>query len=212
MLDFLGAGERHSAYQKIRGGGLDAPVSKIMETWVHALDRKATIVKAIVSMRRQNFGGLPVLHRKKLAGFVTERDIVNRITGRTGLRVRDVMRPKPFFARDSYPLIDVAKMMVHGPYRRLPVVRDGILVGIVTPYDLLNYLNRNKRLRGLRRNKTPVRKAMNPNIIYTKPENKLHNAIETMQRHGVGGLPVVEGDEMDIVGIITERDVINLLV
>ena len=58
------------------------------------------------------------------------------------------MRKKPFFVREDYPIFDVAKIMVRGPYRRLPVVKDGILTGIVTPYDILKYLNARAKLRG----------------------------------------------------------------
>jgi len=101
--------------------------------------------------------------------------------------------------------------MVHGPYRRLPVVKDGILVGVVTPYDILKYLNKGKRLRGLPNDHTPIWKVMNPNVIYAKRRSRLQAAVETMKKRRVGGLPVVEGDEMDIVGIVTERDVIDIL-
>jgi len=121
------------------------------------------------------------------------------------------MRKKPFFVKERFPVFDVARIMVHGPYRRLPVVKDGILVGIVTPYDMLKYLNKRRGLRNLRSDRSPVMRVMNPNVLYAKADKGLHDAIDIMLKRHVGGLPVVEGDEMDIVGIITERDVIDLL-
>jgi CBS domain-containing protein len=211
MLDFLGAGPRNRVYQKSRSRELDAPVSSIMEKDVHTLDMRASIGLALRTMRKWGVGALPITDKGRLAGIITERDILDRIKGRIGIRVEDVMRRKPFFVREEYPIYDVAKILVHGPYRRLPVVKDGILTGIVTPHDILKYLNRGKKLRWLKRERVQIRKAMNENAIFCKNYQKLHDAVSIMHRRRVGGLPVVRGNEMDIVGIITEKDVIDLL-
>jgi CBS domain-containing protein len=210
MLDFLGAGDRHRLFLK-KSVGLDVPASSIMETQVHTVDMDQDFSTAISIIRNQNVGGVPVTNKGKLVGFVSEMDVLRRIRGRIGMRVEDIMRRKPFFVKERFPVIDVAKIMVHGPYRRLPVVKEGILVGVVTPYDILKYLNKGKRLRGLPTDHTPVWKVMNHNVIYTKRRSKLQDAVDTMQKRRVGGLPVVEGDEMDIIGIVTERDVIDIL-
>jgi len=210
MLDFLGAGPRHEFFLR-KGAGIDAPAEKLMETRVHAVDMNRNIYAAIEAMHKHGIGGVPVLHRKRLVGIVSESDILNRIKGKTKLKVYDVMMGKPFIIREAFPVFDVARMIVHGPYRRLPVVEKGIMTGIVTPFDLLKYLNKGKRLRGLRRDRSPIRNAMNPNVLYAKSHDSLRTAIETMQKRHIGGLPVVEGIEMDIVGMVTERDVINYL-
>jgi len=210
MLDFLGAGDRHALFSK-RKVGLDVRADKIMKTGIRTIDLNQDVSTAIGVMRSHNVGGLPLTKKGKLAGFVSERDIIKRIKGRVGIRTRDVMRKKPFFVKERFPVFDVARIMVHGPYRRLPVVKDGILVGIVTPYDILKYLNKRRGLRDLRSDRSPIMRAMNPNVLYAKAGNRLHDAIDIMLKRHVGGLPVVEGDEMDIVGIITERDIIDLL-
>lgn len=210
MLDFLGAGPKHEHYRK-KVAMLDAPAIKIMETWVQSMDRKQSIARAIQSMRKQNVDVLPILHMKRFEGMVTERDILKNISGKLGIKVGDVMKRKPFFVQDWYPVFDVAKMLVHGPYRRLPVVKDGIVMGIATPLDILKHLNNNKMLRGLREETAPIRDAMNNQVVYAKPEERLDRVIERMSKNNVGGLPVVQGDEMDILGIITMRDVIDLL-
>ncbi|RLI96275.1 MAG: hypothetical protein DRO99_04705 [Candidatus Aenigmatarchaeota archaeon] len=210
MLDFLGAGPKSAEFRK-GNKGLNTPVEKVMETWIHALDMNQHIGKAIEFMRNQRVGGLPVLHRKKLVGFVSERDIINNMKGRLRTSVSELMITKPFTIKEKYPIFDVAKMMVHGPYRRLPVVREGILVGIVTPYDLLKHFNSKRKLRDISKSREPVSKAMNPNVVYVKSRSSIKDAISIMKKHRVGGVPVVEGDEMDIVGILTERDIIDVL-
>jgi CBS domain-containing protein len=211
ILDFLGAGPRHKIFLK-KKVGLDVPIGDIMAANVYTVDMDQDISTAIGLFRNHDVGGLPVSSKGKCVGFLSESDIVKQITGSVKVKVEEVMTRKPFFIRDEYPVFDVSKIIVHGPYRRLPVVSKGILTGMVTPYDILKYLNTEKKLRSLRQNKSPIKKLMNPNVIYTKSRNWLHEAIATMHKRHVGGLPVVGGDEMDIVGIITERDVIDLLV
>lgn len=210
MINFLGAGELHDIFKK-KKVGLDVKAGSIMRANAHAVDNDQDISTAVSLIRNNNVGGLPVTDKGKLVGFISEIDIIRRIKGRIGMKVSDVMRKKPFFVKDRFPVIDVAKIMVHGPYRRLPVVKDGILVGVVTPFDIMKNLNKRKMLRGLQTDHTPIWKVMNPNVIYTKPKSSLSDAIDVMKKRRVGGLPVVQGDEMDICGIITERDVVGLL-
>jgi predicted transcriptional regulator len=210
MIDFLGAGDMHELFRK-KKVGLDIKAAGLMKTDAHSVDKDQDISTAVSLIRNHKVGGLPVTSKGKLVGFISEIDIIRRINGRLGIKVSDVMRSKPFFVKERFPVIDVAKIMVHGPYRRLPVVKDGILVGVVTPFDILKSLNKRRMLRGLQTDHTPIWKVMNPNVLYTKPKSSLTDAIGIMQRRHVGGLPVVKGDEMDICGIITERDVIDLL-
>ena len=211
MLNFLGAGPKASIFRKAGENGLETPVEKIMEKNVLTLQSSDTISEAINLMRSHDIGGLPIISGKKISGFISERDIVRKIKGRLGFRVQDVMINKPFFIKPDYPLIDVAKLIVHGPYRRLPVAKDGILLGMVTPFDILKHLNKKRKLRDISKERTKIMVAMNPNTIYTKPRQKLCKALEIMTRHRIGGMPVVSGDEMDIIGILTERDIIDIL-
>ena len=53
-----------------------------------------------------------------------------------------------------------------------------------------------------------VQQIMKTNLVTVGPETSTREAVETMRRHRVGCLPVV-GDDV-LVGIITERDLINV--
>jgi CBS domain-containing protein len=52
-----------------------------------------------------------------------------------------------------------------------------------------------------------VRELMRPEVWDTFPEESVADAAERMRDHGVGSLPVVEGQEL--LGILTERDVLR---
>jgi len=84
----------------------------------------------------------------------------------------------------------------------------GTVTGIVVASDILRLYS--GRLESLREGKMSLTHAMKREVISTTPEKDLSEAAGLMLRHKVGGLPVIE--EGELVGIITESDVVRLLV
>ena len=56
-----------------------------------------------------------------------------------------------------------------------------------------------------------VRDIMTPNVITTKPDVLVINAIKVLINHHISGMPVVDG-EGNLLGIITEHDIVNFLI
>jgi CBS domain-containing protein len=79
-------------------------------------------------------------------GIVTERDILRRLLRGSGpeelltLLVRDVMTKEPIVCTPETPLRDVLRTMVERGFRRMPVVKNGLLEGIVTERDCMVFL------------------------------------------------------------------------
>lgn len=207
VLDYLGAGHKYWIFMK-RRGSLKTPVKSIMEARVLTLDKNHPIRKALELFHTGRRGAYPVLYRGKLMGIVSEWDFVRQINSKTGIKVEELM-VKPMTVRDSFSILDTAKIMVRSQIRRLPVAREGILLGIVTPSDILSYLRKNSMLGNLRRDKTRVTGVMNRDVITIGPEADLYNAARVMVEKRVGGLPVVHDEEL--LGIITERDIVDAL-
>jgi CBS domain-containing protein len=124
---------------------------------------------------------------------------------------RDVMTVSP-----DTTLPEAHRIMSDYHIRRLPVVEDGRLVGIITRGDVrgaqpsdatslsiweLNYL--------LARLK--VREIMTADPLTIGPEATIGEAAQLMLDHKVSGLPVIE-DDGRVVGIITESDIFRLVV
>jgi CBS domain-containing protein len=55
------------------------------------------------------------------------------------LRVLDVMTPQPVCLSPSDTLADAAAIFLENQFRALPITKEGKLVGILTPYDLIKY-------------------------------------------------------------------------
>lgn len=91
-----------------------------------------------------------------------------------------------------------AQKLSEGKFRRLPVIEDGELVGILSEYDLEAY--RNSLLW------TSVREVMTPDPIVVEPSATLDYAAGLIASHRVGALPVMSCGKL--VGIISARDML----
>jgi acetoin utilization protein AcuB len=129
--------------------------------------------------------------------------------------VRDWMTPQPHVVPPGTAVLEAMQFLRERGFRRLPVVRDGRLVGIVTDRDLkeatpskatslsiyeLNYLLARLTLADVMR--SPV--------ITIAPDETIEQAALTMESHRVSGLPVT--DRGVVVGILTISDLLRAFV
>lgn len=89
--------------------------------------------------------------------------------------------------------------MQKGNFRRLPVVEEGKLLGIITDRDLREH-------RGYLEH-TKVNAAMTEHVITVSPQTTLEEATLLILQHKIGGLPVVEDGR--VRGMITSTDVLH---
>jgi len=100
--------------------------------------------QAAAMMRDRGVGSLIVVQGDTPVGIVTERDIVTKVVAEnrasSSLRVRDVMSTPVVSVHPHEDVEAAARKMSQRRIRRLPVVQDGKLVGVVTENDLLRML------------------------------------------------------------------------
>ncbi|MCX6814864.1 MAG: CBS domain-containing protein [Candidatus Aenigmarchaeota archaeon] len=207
VLSFIGAGDKSKFFTNT---GLSATVKKIMEGDVNCLTETDSIPVVLEFFKMNGKPIHPVTSQKKLHSVVSETDIVNLVSKPTGVSVSRIMSAKPIVIQEDYPVRDVAKMLCRGPYRRLPVVNNGVVMGIVTPYDILSHLNRNETLNTLAFESAPIKSIMNKDVAYVSPDADVYDAVRTMKIKKVSGLPVVDEDA-DLVGMISKRDIIEAM-
>jgi len=107
--------------------------------------------------------------------------------------IRECMTKKPVTAEPDDTLASVDAKMKTGGFRRVPVVREGKLIGIVSEYDLRRYPDSLAS--------TLVLVAMTPDPVTVSPSATLEHAVALLKGNEIGALPVV--DHGRLVGIIT---------
>ena len=126
------------------------------------------------------------------------------------------MTPNPTTIESTTTIADASELMRKRKFRRLPVVDNGRLVGIVTDRDLrtvapspattlsifeLNYLLA----------KMQVKDIMHKDVITIPVDATIEEAALIMSTRHIGGLVVV-GENGSVVGVITETDIFNSFV
>lgn len=127
--------------------------------------------------------------------------------------VRDWMTPNPMVIAPDTPVLEALKLLGAHHFRRLPIVKDGALIGMVTDKDLkdampskattlsvweLNYLL----------SKLTVSEVMASPVVTAFDHEFMEDAALRLQEHKIGGMPVLD-KEGNLVGMITITDVLR---
>jgi acetoin utilization protein AcuB len=116
--------------------------------------------------------------------------------------VRNRMTPDPQTVTPRDTLAVAVEKMARGHFRRLPVVENSTLVGILTERDLRRHVGIEERTR--------VEAAMTERPVTVSASTPIEEAIQLMLKHQVGGLPVVADGRL--VGVVTASDVMQAFV
>ena len=113
----------------------------IMTNQVVRIQPEETIAVASRMLERNNIGAMPVCNAEgKLCGMITDRDIVTRClaAGKSPqtTSVREVMTTKVYVARPDMDAALAAGLMGREQIRRLPVMENGRLCGMISLGDL----------------------------------------------------------------------------
>ncbi len=97
-------------------------------------------------------------------------------------------------------VFDVAQAMVERNIGAVPVLRDGLLVGIFSERDLMKRVV----VEGRDPRTTRVREAMTEDPLTVTPNEELQTCMLLMRKHGFRHLPVCEGKQLK--GLVSLRD------
>ena len=146
VINFMGGGDKYKLVQVRHGGNLLAAVNEsvrtIMTQQITTLAHDSRISDAVDIIVKKKIGGLPIIDDDGvLNGIVTERDVL-RVLGaeRSSLTAEDVMSSSLRVTSPDCTIANVAHDMIQYRFRRLPVVSDDVLYGMITATDIMKYL------------------------------------------------------------------------
>lgn len=146
--------------------GREIPVSEVMTRDVISVGPEATIAEMSALMAERHISGLPVVDCNRLAGIVTEADLLARACvkrgrlfrrtlgylfgepvpfprGGEGERAKDIMNPKVITATPEDDIKTAAGIMDKKRIKRLPVLdAEGKLVGIISRADVVRAIGK----------------------------------------------------------------------
>lgn len=119
-------------------------VGEIMTRNVITASPNTSVAEVARLMRDRNIGSVVVLENGRIAGIVTERDIVTRyVANPIGRRpeevtVGEIMTKNPITIRENLDVMEAARIMAEKNIRRLIVVNSrGEIVGIISSRDIM---------------------------------------------------------------------------
>jgi len=116
----------------------DVKARDVMVADLITVSLDAKIAYADLLMTRHSIGGLPVVEGEKLVGIITQRDIMYARSYSVGnLEVRDLMSKEVITVEPETPLKEILRLMLDNKIDRIPVVKDGKLLGLVVHNKIL---------------------------------------------------------------------------
>ncbi|MEL4306421.1 CBS domain-containing protein [Methanococcoides sp. LMO-2] len=221
VIDFLGGGEKNKLIENRYKGNLlsaiNANVSTIMQHKVVSIRSDGNIREAFDLMLKNNIGSLPIVDSTNhVRAICTEKDFLGFAAGIvTNKAVVDYMSKRVEKAPADMTISDAAKVMIKNHFRRLPVVKGDILIGIVNASAIMHFLGSGEAFEKLTTGNihevmdAPISSLISKDVVWITSDTDLGKASELMVKHGIGALPVI--DEGKLCGIITERDILRAM-
>jgi CBS domain-containing protein len=219
IINLLGGGDKQTLVTVKHGGNLLAAVNEsvreIMSGHYLSLRTTETIADALALILGQKIGGLPIVDAdESLRGIVTERDVLRLLgTGASTLSVENVMSSALRVTAPDATIGAATREMGRCRFRRLPVVSEDVLFGIITSTDIVRYMGTGEVFDRLVTGNVgevmdlPVRTLMKGELITTTPEVPITAAARIMLERGIGALPVIEDSRL--IGLVTEFDLVR---
>ena len=149
-------------------------------------------------LKRTGISGVPVIKNKKIVGIITRKDLLRK-PEETQLGL--LMTAKPITIEPDMEIREAARLLVTKRIRRLPVVEDGHLVGLLSVADVIHALAQLKI-------KEEIKDKYTSKTFALWEETPLPVVGRVMEISGVDAIPILDA-ENKLQGIISERDLIR---
>jgi len=112
------------------------------------ISRSNSVVDAAKLMESADVGSVPVVDGGTPVGILTDRDIAIRVVAQgrdpNSTKVGDIATDQPYYVEPGQDLDEALELMAYRKVRRLPVVEDGLLVGMLAQADVVHEVKEKK--------------------------------------------------------------------
>jgi CBS domain-containing protein len=149
-------------------------------------------------LKRTGISGVPVIKNKKLVGIITRKDLLRK-PEETQLGL--LMTTKPVTISSDADVREAARLLITHKIRRLPVVENSKLVGLLSVADLIHAIAQMKITE-------QIRDTYVSQTFALWEETPLPLVGRVMEISGVDSIPILDS-ESRLQGIVSERDLIR---
>jgi CBS domain-containing protein len=123
-------------------------VQDVMTSDPVTVARSDSVVAAARLMESADVGSVPVVDGGTPVGIVTDRDIAIRVVAQgkdpNSTTVEEIATNQPYYGSPDQPLDEALELMAYRKVRRVPVVEDGVLVGMLAQADVVHEVKEKK--------------------------------------------------------------------
>lgn len=116
-------------------------VRDIMTKTLRTVKPNSSVLDAVQKMNKFNIGSILVVDGRKPVGIVTERDILRRVVELSMepsiVKVSDIMSHPVITINPDATIEEAARLMTVRQIKKLPVVEEDGVVGIITTMDIM---------------------------------------------------------------------------
>lgn len=198
--------------------GNQLAAQNIMGTNIITVSRHTPVYEAIALMVKNNVTGLPVVNDNySLAGIITEKDVLKLLYDMqdSSITVEQFMTQNVTAFDVSSNLNEIRRCLVENKFRRVPVLQDGKVVGVISRRDVIAFdkaafLTRPENKQNKQKRKIFLaRDIMKTSLVVAKRSTSVLEAVDLIINNNITGLPVVT-EAMKLSGVITEKDMLEL--
>ena len=115
-------------------------VEELMIKNVYTVDPDTSVEETVKTMNAHEIGCLVVVQSGRPIGIITERDLLKRVLEQgkppKNIKVSEIMSKPVIFGNPQMELEDAARLMFRKKVKKLPIMQDSELVGLITLTDL----------------------------------------------------------------------------
>jgi CBS domain-containing protein len=193
-------------------------ISTVMIKDMITVNKDADIVETANLLLENNIGGVPIMDEGKMVGVISKSDFIDTCKGRAfeKILVEEVMSEDLVSVSINDRLMHARRVMLDSKVGRLLISENNELAGILSSKDIMRAMISFRKEVPPKHQKAQIKeclveKYMTPHVKKISAKATIAELANDMLETGYNGYPVVN-EEDQVVGIITQSDLLRLIV